>query len=570
MNPRPVDERPDAVSRHPTESSEPTSPAPGLERYGQLAALLLVVVGLALRLQGLSEYWLNADEGIYYSTLTRSSFGAFWAEVMANAHPPAFYLLLRGLGYLTWDFVWLRGASVVFGVAAIWVFWLVGRELGGSGLRGAVSGVVAAAFLALNAEAVTLSQVIRPYTAVVFLLAASLLNFLRYRAEPNDRNLIAYAALLTAATFIHYSAALGLGVLSVLLVHDLLTRRLRGSAARKLVVAHAVPTLLFAGLYLVHIRTALGSDLMGQALGPGGWLSDWLVDSPHGAWRSLVAFQNFHLPPSFRVRVAFVLLAAIGVSALTRDRSVALLAGSALVIALAVSVLGVYPFGPSRHNAWLTVFTMPALGWLAGRLVTASRPRALFGSAMLLLLFLAGMPLERALGGPEARAVAVRTNATEERVIRRADLAPLVVDRMEPDGEPRTIVMTEQSYNVLMPLYSNDRDDIAFSADSTLFRFGYGTRQIVVVRTWDWSGALELTRRLDEIPEALPDIAWDARSPVLVLAGGWGSNLLTHIPGLAAEGVVTEQSWAVGRDATGRLIARMAAVVVDPQELAAR
>ncbi|MDH3423925.1 MAG: hypothetical protein OEN00_13100, partial [Gemmatimonadota bacterium] len=60
-------------------------------------------MGFALRLTGLSEYWVNPDEGIYYSTLTRVSSREFWAEVMANAHPPAFYVLLRGLGALTWD-----------------------------------------------------------------------------------------------------------------------------------------------------------------------------------------------------------------------------------------------------------------------------------------------------------------------------------------------------------------------------------------------------------------------------------------------------------------------------------
>ena len=95
-----------------------------LERYGGAGALTLVALGFVLRARGLSEYWLNPDEGIYYSSLTAGSFGDFWAEVLANAHPPLYYLLLRGVGLLTWDFVWLRGTSLLFGTAAIWLFWL--------------------------------------------------------------------------------------------------------------------------------------------------------------------------------------------------------------------------------------------------------------------------------------------------------------------------------------------------------------------------------------------------------------------------------------------------------------
>ena len=78
-----------------------------MARHGTLIAILVVAV--ALRLPGLGEWWLNPDEGIYYSILTRLQFTDFIAEVAENAHPPLYYLLLRGLRILTWDFVWLRG-----------------------------------------------------------------------------------------------------------------------------------------------------------------------------------------------------------------------------------------------------------------------------------------------------------------------------------------------------------------------------------------------------------------------------------------------------------------------------
>jgi hypothetical protein len=93
-----------------------------LERYGSAGALALLALGFVLRARGLSEYWLNPDEGIYYAILTAGSFGDCWTEIIANAHLPLYYLLLRGAGFLTWDFVWLRGTSLLSGTASIWLF----------------------------------------------------------------------------------------------------------------------------------------------------------------------------------------------------------------------------------------------------------------------------------------------------------------------------------------------------------------------------------------------------------------------------------------------------------------
>jgi hypothetical protein len=40
-----------------------------LERYGSAGALALVTLGFVLRARGLSQYWLNPDEGAYYYIL---------------------------------------------------------------------------------------------------------------------------------------------------------------------------------------------------------------------------------------------------------------------------------------------------------------------------------------------------------------------------------------------------------------------------------------------------------------------------------------------------------------------
>ncbi|MDH3270522.1 MAG: glycosyltransferase family 39 protein [Gemmatimonadota bacterium] len=553
-----------------------------IERNGRIVALVLVVVGFALRARGLSEYWLNADEGIYYSTLTWSSFGAFWSEVLANAHPPGFYLLLRTLGYVTWDFVWLRAASAIFGAAAIWIFWLVGRELGGGGRRGVATGLATATLVALNPNAIVLSQVIRPYALLVLLLSTALLCLLRYRAKPERTTLVAYSLISTLGVASHYSAALALAAFSALIGVDLLGRRFKGREASELIAAHAVPCLVFAGLYLLHGRGALGSDLMQSAIRPGGWLSGWLVDSPLHAWHNFVAYQDFNLPSSFRASAAILWLIAIGWAFTVREPAIAVLSSVAIGVAVGASALEVYPFGEGRHNAWLSVFTIPALGWLLGRLATATRPQAWMGAAMLVGLLGGAGPLERLVGPPDRPSTAVESSATgdrtvdrsetaplEERLIRRADIAPLILETLDPEEGPPVILMTEQTFNVLMPLYPREKGGLVFSQDSTFMHFPYGDREIVVARTWDWASVADLVSRLGRVAAHLPEGRWDGVSPVVVLAGGWGSEILPMFTRFAQDEVASHIFVAPGFDPDGTVLVRLASAVIDPVALSA-
>ncbi|MDH3207848.1 MAG: glycosyltransferase family 39 protein [Gemmatimonadota bacterium] len=538
-----------------TEPAPPTEVDP-FERYGTSIAIALVIVGFVLRARGLSEYWLNPDEGIYYSTLTRDSIGAFWAEVSANAHPPLFYLVMRGVGLLTWDFVWLRVVSLISGTVAIWAFWLVGRELGGRGRAGVVAGLVSATLLSINAYAVTLSQVIRPYMMMLALLALGLFHLLRYRSDPSGRRLALYAACLVPAVLIHYSAVLALAGFCIVAAYYALTRTVEVAALRRLALVQIAPALVFVALYMRHVATIIDSDLMGDALDADGWLTPWLVATPGDAWYSFATFQAFHVPPDFRGRAALLLLVALAV-ALARDRLVAVITGAGLTIALTASVLGLYPFGPTRHDAWLIVFTLPALGWLVGCMIELGPRAARIGAGVLAVALVAGGPLERVFG-----ADLDQRYATEEQVIRQSDLATMVVSQMDPQVGPATVLMTEQSYNLLMPLYVEQRQDARFSPDSTLFAFPYGSRMVVVARKWDWDGLDDAVRTIANLP-SVPGLRGPSNAPVLVMAGGWGSLLFADIPRLEASGALLEAVRVLGRDAAGRPTVRMMGMVLD-------
>lgn len=519
-------------------------------------------LGFALRLTGLSEYWVNPDEGIYYSTLTRVSSREFWAEVMANAHPPAFYVLLRGLGALTWDFVWLRGASVIFGTVAIWIFWLVGREVGGKGWAGCASGLVAAGLLAVNGEAIVLSQVLRPYMLLVALLGAALYHLLRYREEPTDRHLVAYVVFTSLALLSHYSAALGFGVFLSLAAYYHLTESIDPRSSRRLAIASAIPAVCFLALFLLHLRASMNSYMIYLALAPDGWLSEWLVASPADVWKSLVTFQTFQLPGAFRARSAILLLAAVCVSAFSRDRRVSVLTGGALLLAVLASYAGLYPLGPTRHNAWLVVFTFPAVGWLVGRVVDRGRVAALVASGAVVGALILGGPIETALGGyPPAGSTA------EERAIRRDDLQPFLVERLGPTGEHRIVLMSFQTFNLLMPLYATERQELIAGSRPDVFAFPYGSRDVVVVGQWDWAAWADVGVVINALPTRLPSIAGNRPDEILLVAGGWESNLFGEALQVGSNGWYGDVTVVSGTDLLGRPVTRLMAFDLDVSTL---
>ena len=90
----------------------------------------------------------------------------------------------------------------------------------------------------------------------------------------------------------------------------------------------------------------------------------------------------------------------------------------------------------------------------------------------------------------------------------------------------------------------------------------------MVERRWDWAGVPHVADVLDRIPLAFPELGWDGSETVLVLAGGWGSQLLVRAPELVQRGVVDDPMWALGPDHTGALTVRLGAMPVDPRALA--
>jgi hypothetical protein len=220
-----------------------------------VTVVALVAVAAALRFATLAQQSFWYDEAVTVH-LVRDSFGAMLHRIpQTESTPPLYYAAAwvwsRIFGH---GEVGLRSLSALAGTATVPLIYLSGRRLAGQ-----LAGVVAGGLAAVSPFLIWYSQEARAYALVALLCAASLLLYLRARAEPTAGRLAAWAVVSAAALATHYFAFFVVGAELVLLV--------AGAAGRARVRA------LVAGGGLVAVGAALLPIALDQrATGRTDWV----------------------------------------------------------------------------------------------------------------------------------------------------------------------------------------------------------------------------------------------------------------------------------------------------------
>jgi hypothetical protein len=504
-------------------SAPNASSDPALLRRGPALAAVLVVLAALLRLPDLFGWWPNPDEGIYYGVVTRESWSAAWSEAMTTAHPPLYFLLLRAVGALSTDFTALRLIALVSGCAAVWVFVLLGREIGGPGVRGEAAGLLSGLLLAVSPRAIVLSQVMRPYMLLVLVLAASLLLLLRYLRAPSNRLLAGHVGCSLLATLLHYGSVFGLGVIGLVALHESIRRGLGKAEWRRLLAAQALPAAVLGVLYFVHLRGIASGPLGDHAL--DGWLASYMIRSPAGAWLGLVGFHSMLVGDAWAAPAALFTLGAAAYAMVRRAWSpVVLMAVGGIVIGVLGAALQVYPFGPTRHTAWLLVFVTPSVAWALAAALTAPR-RVVLRVVPAIVVGLLGARLAAPVLDPGSR-----PREISEHVLREDAVAAMAAV-LDPSAPPRVVLMSHETYELLTPLYAVDRRTAETSSDGRFLGFRWGSRDVIVLPSRDFVTRPEDVLQPNHLytgarlaaAELGVDLPGDG-APVLVLSGGWRSQ----------------------------------------------
>lgn len=490
-------------------------------------AILLAVLalGFGLRAYGLGTYWVNPDEGIYFSTVTSQDSSIFWQEVGENAHPPLFYLLLRTFATLTSDFVVLRSLSCLLGCLAIFGAFLAVREVCGRDTTGAVAGIATALAVAVSPAMIELSTLIRPYMLQVSALFFALYYLARCLKDGSSRAVAGYAVSISIALLTHYSSLLALGAIGITLALLLICKQLNRRQVRLLAIAHAGPFLLILGLYCFHLRPNLmGSALQQDAF--ASWLRPFTVQTWTDPWRLLFSFFTFLSRELADIGV-LLLFVAIGLAIRKRRPLVFGLPLAALLVAIAAAAAKKYPLGSTRHSIYLAVFLLPPVAWLLARGLTSGKRALIATLAAAGLLGLARNHIAPLLGSSKTD----RQLLVSEHLLTVADCFKMqdVFERIR--RSPDILLMSKQSYYLLMPLYHREREKAVWSEDRKFFRFRWGKTDVFVADIWEFrveinrvADKIHLMQLVNAVDRASPEVRLSKRRAVWMLFGGWSER----------------------------------------------
>jgi hypothetical protein len=382
-----------------TESAAPPTWRDGLENQfksnSDLAAGFALLLAFLLRLWKASGTFLNLDEAMHFLAANKPSLAEAYQASLTLAHPPLLILLLhmwRKLGTSEWS---LRLPSVIAGTIFCWIFfrWL-------TRLLGPVVGWVGLILVSLLPMFVELSSEIRQYPLLLcFMMAASYV--LELALEENSAGkMIAFFFFLYLAMLTHLSAILFTGAVGAYSLWRLAAARSSGQMVAIWIAGQAGALGLFVFLYLSQISTLKG-DASAQHMQV--LLANSYFHRGHDHLLGFIFARTFGvLQYTFGqlavgdfaglLFVAGIVLLLTGKDVGNRDaprrsgpssHQLTLLLLLPFVINGAAAIVDLYPYGGTRHSAFLVPFAVAGVSLAIGRL---TRPRLSSAVSVPLLL----------------------------------------------------------------------------------------------------------------------------------------------------------------------------------------
>ncbi len=341
--------------------------------------LPILILAALVRLYQVTQPSIWYDEG--FSVLVSAYPPAdIWFHSAQDVHPPLYYLLLHGWTAVFGNGVFaVRGMSVLAGVVGVGLAeWLV------SVIATRRAAIVTGVLLALLPIAVRYSQEARMYALMGVWLLGATLSLVYWVQQPQRyRYLVIYAALMTAAFYTHYFAAV------CVLSHWVYLMVLRLTAKQQRLLTHPawwVANTVIVVLYLPWVPELIGQMAHTQDV---NWIpAPSLYTLPSVIWQYLTLNDGKALPWPIYALMPLLLVLIIGWVAL-RDsgpyRFNALLASYTLVPLLAVFLVSFgLPLFSARYFVFAAMGVPMLLAIALDRLALRYRGLALTGLTLLI------------------------------------------------------------------------------------------------------------------------------------------------------------------------------------------
>ncbi len=337
-----------------------------LQNHPGAAAVSLNLLGSLARLWTASGTFLNPDEALHFRLANQPSVALAYKAALTAAHPPLYILFLHFWRVLGTSELWLRLPSVLAGTAFCWMFykWLTKAA-------GSLAAMIGLLFVALLPPIVALSAEVRQYAFLLAFLASALYLLDQAFAQNSLSRMAAFSLYLYLAMLTHYSAFLFAAALGIYALLRIITERPPARLAAAWAVSQLGGLALAVLLYKTHL-SKLGAGDSRTAM--QGWMSEFYLqrsyfDPAHDnpvkflVGHSFGVFQYFSGQLAVGIAMGIFFLAGVAIllrgkgspEARTSSRRLGIFLLIPFAIAGSLSLAHFYPYGGTRHVAFLII-----------------------------------------------------------------------------------------------------------------------------------------------------------------------------------------------------------------------
>ncbi|MFZ0136757.1 MAG: glycosyltransferase family 39 protein [Candidatus Sulfotelmatobacter sp.] len=414
-----------------------------------VAALFITLLGLLARLWAAHGTFLNPDEALHFRLANQISLALAYKESLTAAHPPLLILLLYYWRALGTSELWLRLPSVLAGAVFCWMFykWL-------SKAAGSLAGFIGLLFVAFLPPIIQVAAELRQYSLLLAFLVSALYFLDEAFTKDSPSRMAPFALCLYLAMLFHYSAFWFAAALGFYALFRIFTERPPIPVVATWTLTQLGGLALSAFLYKTHL-SKLGAGYSRTPL--QGWMSDAYLhrsffdssrDNPvlFLIGHTFGVFQYFF--GQLAVGDAMTLLFVLGVVLLLRgkglqedlksSRRLGLFLLLPFAIVAGACLAHVYPYGGTRHVAFLIIPLMAGVSVAIARLAAGRWIRGLTIAALIIAACLVfGKPRQPWM----ERADQSRTNMAK------------AMDSVRKNVDPSSLIFTDYQGDLLLGHY---------------------------------------------------------------------------------------------------------------------
>src|SRR5579862_814030 len=449
---------------------EQQSPRP----FAVIVAATITFCGFLARLWAAHGTFLNPDEALHFRLANQPTLALAYRESLTASHPPLLTVVLYFWRVLGTSELWLRMPLVLAGAIFCWFFykWLAKAA-------GEITGLIGLMLVAFLPPIIALGAEIRQYALLLVFLAGALYFLDEAFARNSISRMAAFAAFLYLALLSHYSAFLFAAALGVYA----LAKILQEHPGRKLISAWGLSQAGVIALGIFLYKTHLAKLGIGDSRTVlQGWMSDFYLQHSYfnGTRDNPVTFVLWHSFGVFQyifgqnavgdlMGVAFVvgvgLLVRRGILDTRRRRfQLGILLLISFTVAAAASLADLYPYGGTRHVAFLVIPAIAGVSIAIANL-SAARPGAAAGLAFLILTVCV------AAGKPRRPYMTRADQATAEMAA--------AMDFVKKNVAPQAMMFTDYESDLILGHYLCAQKPISFEISNSEFEaFSCGRKVI--------------------------------------------------------------------------------------------